>query len=75
MASLQNTTYSQNTTVASSSPNVVRPPIVTSVNTGLTNLNNLVYVTNTNVAGRLGDAIQVYYDGGGGFIIYETYGP
>jgi hypothetical protein len=75
MASLQNTTYSQNTTVASSSPNVVRLPITSSVNTGLTNLNNLVYVTNQNVSGRLGDAIQVYYSGGPGFIIYETYGP
>jgi len=75
MASLQNTTYSQNTTVASSSPNVVRPPIVTSVNTGLTNVNNLVYVTNTNAGGRLGDAIQVYYSAGAGFIMYETYGP
>lgn len=75
MANLQNTTYSQNTTVASSGSNVVRPPIVTSVNTGLTNLNNLVYVTNTNAGGRLGDAIQVYYSAGAGFIKYVTYGP
>lgn len=75
MAILQNTTYSQSTTVASSGTNVVRPPIVASANTGLTGINNLVYITNTNAGGRLGDAIQVYYSGGAGFIKYVFYGP
>lgn len=75
MARLQNTTYSQNTTIQSAGTNVVRPPIVASANTGLTGFNNLVYITNTNAGGRLGDAIQVYYSAGAGFIKYVTYGP
>lgn len=77
MAILQNTTYSKSTTVASSGTNVVRPPIVTSANTGLTNFNNLVYITNTNAGARLGDAIQVYSANGSGpgFIKYVFYGP
>lgn len=75
MAQLQSTTYAANTTVASSGTNVVRPPIVSSANTGLTDINNLVYVTNTNAGERLGDAIQVYYSGDAGFIKYVFYGP
>jgi len=75
MAQLQSTTYAANTTVASSGTNVVRPPIVSSANTGLTDINNLVYVTNTDAVGRLGDAIQVYYSGDAGFIKYVFYGP
>ena len=76
MARLQNTTYSQNTTIQSAGTNVVRPPIVTSVNTGLADFNNLVYITNTNAAApRAGDAIQVYYSSGAGCIKYVTYGP
>jgi len=75
MASLQSSTYTQNTLIQSASPNVLIPPVVASVNTGLTNTNNLVYVTNTNAGGRTGDAIQVYYSAGAGFIKYVTYGP
>jgi hypothetical protein len=75
MASLQSSTYTQNTLIQSASPNVLRPPIVSSANTGLTNTNNLVYITNTSAGSRLGDAIQIYFSGGAGFVKYVTYGP
>ena len=75
MARLQNSTYSKNTTIQPAGTNVVRPPIVSSANTGLTDVNNLVYVTNTNAGGREGDAIQVYYGAGAGYIKYVFYGP
>lgn len=75
MASLRDSTYAQNTLIQSSAGNVLIPPIVSTADTTLTNTNNLVYVTNTNAGGRLGDAVQVYYAGGAGFIKYVTYGP
>ena len=75
MARLVDSTYAQNTIIHSSGSNVVILPITSSANTGLTNADNLVYITNTNAGGRLGDAIQVYYGAGAGFIKYITYGP
>jgi hypothetical protein len=75
MAQLQNTTYAQNTIIHSSGSNVVRPPITGSANVNLTNSDNLVYVTNVNTGGRLGDAIQIYYASGAGYVKYITYGP
>ena len=76
MAQLQNTTYAQNTIIHSSGSNVVRPPIVSSANTGLTNVDNLVYVTNITVSTRTGDAIQISYSAGtANYVKYITYGP
>lgn len=76
MAELQPSKYISNTLVHSSGSNIVRPPIVSSPETSLSlNLNNLVYVTNTTAGGRAGDAIQVYYSAGAGYIKYITYGP
>jgi len=73
MASLVDSTYAQNTIIHSSGSNVVRLSITSSANTGLTNTNNLVYITNTTVGSRLGDAIQV--TAAGAYIKYITYGP
>ena len=73
MASLVDSTYAQNTIIHSSGSNVVRLPITSSANTGLTNFDNLVYVTNITVSTRIGDAIQV--TAGGAYIKYITYGP
>jgi len=75
MAQLQNTTYAQNTIIHSSGSNVVRPPITGSANTNLTNFDNLVYVTNVTIGTRTGDAIQVYFSSGAGYVKYITYGP
>ena len=73
MASLVDSTYAQNTIIHSSGSNIVRLPITSSANTGLTNADNFVYVTNTNAGGRLGDAIQT--TSAGAYIKYITYGP
>lgn len=76
MAQLQPSKYVSNTLIHSSGSNIVRPPIVSSPETSLSaNFNNLIYVTNTNAGDREGDAIQVYYAGGAGYIKYITYGP
>ena len=75
MASLRDSTYAQNTLIQSAAGNVLRPPIVSTADTTLTNLNNLVYVTNVTVSTRTGDAIQVYFSGGAGYVKYITYGP
>jgi hypothetical protein len=75
MAQLKDTTYASNTTVASSGSNVLQPPRVASANTGITNYNNLVYVT-TGRAPDGGDIIQVAYIGGTArYVKYITYGP